>query len=87
MNSIESLKLDFNSQIKQLYYIHNKKLFDDCIYLGTGECPALYASLQMSEFFGSTAAAHKLEEFCHSPIFGFKKTHYLYGAYDQNEDK
>ena len=87
MNSIESLKLDFNSQIKQLYNIHNKKLFDDCIYIRTGECLALYASLQMSEFFGSIVVAHKLEEFCHSPIFGFKKTHYLYGAYDQNEDK
>jgi len=40
--------------------------------------PALYASLQISEFFGSTAVAHKLEEFCHSPIFGFKKTHNLW---------
>jgi fructoselysine-6-P-deglycase FrlB-like protein len=37
MNSIESLKLDFNSQIKQLYNIHNKKLFDDCIYVGSGD--------------------------------------------------
>ena len=33
---------------------------------------ALYASLQMAEFFGTTAVAHKLEEFCHSPIFGLK---------------
>jgi fructoselysine-6-P-deglycase FrlB-like protein len=37
MNSIETLKLDFNSQIKQLYNIHNKKLFDDCIYVGSGD--------------------------------------------------
>src|SRR6266487_5991427 len=224
MNSIESLKLDFNSQIKQLYNIHNRKLFDDCIYVGSGDsyvagliveyltshkcrcyspsdlfssrfikrktycfisvtgktkanievarrasqegvktvavtlnkksdlaqiCDeivlpeikrtdtptagfgtfvgnvvtclqiagltipqkfdiwhkkgvelslnllesmllpndtiyilgnniqyalATYASLQMAEFFGSTAVAHKLEEFCHSPIFGFKKS-------------
>jgi hypothetical protein len=29
----------------------------------------------MAEFFGSTAIAHKLEEFCHSPIFGLKKSH------------
>jgi glutamine---fructose-6-phosphate transaminase (isomerizing) len=36
---------------------------------------ALYASLQMAEFFGTTAIVHKLEEFCHSPIFGLKKTH------------
>lgn len=39
---------------------------------------ALYTSLQMAEFFGSTAVAHKLEEFCHSPIFGLKKQHHLW---------
>jgi fructoselysine-6-P-deglycase FrlB-like protein len=236
MNSIESLKLDFNSQIKQLYNIHNKKLFDDCIYVGSGDsyvagliveyltshkcrcyspsdllnsrfkdnktycfisvtgktkanieiarrvnqaglktvaitfnknsklaevCKevvlleitktvtpnagfssfvanvvtclqiagitvpkkydiwqrkgvqlsvnllktfvlpkkgiyilgnntlyalALYASLQMAEFFGSTAVAHKLEEFCHSPIFGLKKSHNLW-IFGQNEEQ
>ena len=32
----------------------------------------------MAEFFGTTAAAHKLEEFCHSPIFGMKKSHNLW---------
>jgi len=37
MNSIESLKLDFNSQIKELNNISNKKLFDDCIYVGSGD--------------------------------------------------
>ena len=36
---------------------------------------ALYTSFQMAEFFGTTAVAHKLEEFCHSPIFGLKKSH------------
>jgi fructoselysine-6-P-deglycase FrlB-like protein len=39
---------------------------------------ALYTSLKMSEFFGTTAVAHKLEEFCHSPIFGIKKSHHLW---------
>jgi fructoselysine-6-P-deglycase FrlB-like protein len=34
---------------------------------------ALYASFQMAEFFGTRAVAHKLEEFCHSPIFGLKR--------------
>ena len=34
---------------------------------------ALYTSFQMAEFFGTRAIAHKLEEFCHSPIFGFRK--------------
>lgn len=39
---------------------------------------ALYASLQMAEFFGSTAFAHKLEEFCHSPIFGAKEAQHIW---------
>jgi fructoselysine-6-P-deglycase FrlB-like protein len=39
---------------------------------------ALYASLKMSEFFCTTAVANKLEEFCHSPIFGIKKSHRLW---------
>ena len=39
---------------------------------------ALYNSFQMAEFFGSTVIAHKLEEFCHSPIFGVKKSHNLW---------
>jgi len=34
----------------------------------------LYASFQMAEFFGSSFAAHRLEEFCHSPIFGLGKS-------------
>ena len=37
MNSIESLKLDFNSQIRELNKIHNEKIFDDCIYVGSGD--------------------------------------------------
>jgi hypothetical protein len=37
----------------------------------------LYTTLQMAEFFGTTAVAHKLEEFCHSPIFGIKKSHHV----------
>ena len=32
MNSIESLKLDFNSQIDDLGNIHNEKIFEECIY-------------------------------------------------------
>jgi len=39
---------------------------------------ALYGSFQLSEFFGTTAHAHKLEEFCHSPIFGFRKPNQLW---------
>ena len=45
---------------------------------------ALYASLKMTEFFGTTAVAHKLEEFCHSPVFGIKKSHQLW-ILGQNE--
>ena len=38
---------------------------------------ALYTSFQLTEFFGTTAVAYKLEEFCHSPVFGIKKSHKL----------
>jgi fructoselysine-6-P-deglycase FrlB-like protein len=39
---------------------------------------AFYTSLKMTEFFGTTAISHKLEEFCHSPVFGIKKSHQLW---------
>ena len=47
---------------------------------------ALYASLKMSEFFCINAVAHKLEEFCHSPIFGIKKSHHLW-IMGQNDER
>jgi len=46
---------------------------------------ALYASLKMAEFFGTAAIAHKLEEFCHSPIFGIKKSDHIW-MLGQNEE-
>ena len=39
---------------------------------------ALYASLKMTEFFGLTTIPNKIEEFCHSPIFGIKPSHTLW---------
>ncbi len=39
----------------------------------------------MTEFFGITAIANKLEEFCHSPLFGIKPSHNLW-IRGQNED-
>jgi len=39
---------------------------------------ALYASLKLSEFFCSSAVAHKLEEYCHSPIFGIKQSDHIW---------
>jgi fructoselysine-6-P-deglycase FrlB-like protein len=47
---------------------------------------ALYASFQLAEFFGTTAHAHKLEEFCHSPIFGFRKPNQLW-IFGQNDEQ
>ena len=47
---------------------------------------ALYSSLQMTEFFGGTAVAHKLEEFCHSPIFGLKKSQCVW-IFGQKEEQ
>lgn len=46
---------------------------------------AFYTSLKLTEFFGTTAVAHKLEEFCHSPVFGIKKSHQLW-ILGQNEE-
>jgi fructoselysine-6-P-deglycase FrlB-like protein len=46
---------------------------------------ALYTSLKMSEFFCASTVAHKLEEFCHSPIFGIKKSQDLWIMGQNNE--
>lgn len=64
MNILNSTVLPANT----LFLLGNNVLF----------AIALYGSLQMAEFFGATAIAHKLEEFCHSPIFGFKKPHNIW---------
>jgi fructoselysine-6-P-deglycase FrlB-like protein len=65
MNSIESLKLDFNSQIKQLYNIHNRKLFDDCIYVGSGDS---YVAGLIVEYLTS----HKCKCYSPSDLFNSK---------------
>jgi fructoselysine-6-P-deglycase FrlB-like protein len=36
---------------------------------------AIYASLKMAEFFGVTSVPNRMEEFCHSPVFGIKPSH------------
>lgn len=57
------------------------KMPDDTIFvLGNSllYAVALYTSLQLSEFFGTTTVAHKLEEFCHSPIFGVRRSHHVW---------
>jgi glucosamine 6-phosphate synthetase-like amidotransferase/phosphosugar isomerase protein len=64
-----------------LNYINSLILPKETVYLLGNEtlyAIALYASLKMSEFFCTTAAAHNLEEFCHSAIFGIKKSHHLW---------
>jgi len=65
MNSIESLRLDFNSQIKQLYNIHNRKLFDDCIYVGSGDS---YVAGLIAEYLTS----HKCRCYSPSDLFNSK---------------
>ena len=37
MNSIESIKSEFNSQVRQFSKIDNKKILDDCVYVGSGD--------------------------------------------------
>ena len=71
-STLESVKLPDDT-----YYVFGNNLF---------YALALYNSFQMAEFFGCTAIAHKLEEFCHSPIFGVKKSHYLW-ILRQNEEQ
>ena len=41
---------------------------------------------QILNFFGTVAIAHKLEEFCHSPIFGLKKSDNVW-IFGQNEKR
>lgn len=60
-----------------LSLLDNMKLPQEGVYLlGNNILYAigLYTSFQMAEFFGTAAIVHKLEEFCHSPIFGLKKS-------------
>ena len=58
MNSIESLKVDYNSQIKELKHINNERLFDNCIFVGSGDS---YVAGLMVEFITD----HKCV--CYSP--------------------
>ena len=58
MNSIESLKLDFDSQIRELNKIDNEKIFDECIYVGSGDS---YVAGLIAEFLTN----HKCR--CYSP--------------------
>ena len=39
---------------------------------------AIYTSLKMAEFFGVTSLLYRMEEFCHSPLFGIKPSHTLW---------
>ena len=58
MNSIESLKSEFNSQIGELSNIQNEKIFDDSVYVGSGDS---YVACLIAEFLTD----HKCK--CHSP--------------------
>jgi fructoselysine-6-P-deglycase FrlB-like protein len=58
MNSIESLKLDFDTQIKELNEIHNKKISDNLIFVGSGDS---YVAGLIAEYLTS----HKCR--CYSP--------------------
>ena len=58
MNSIESLKLDFNSQISQLSKLSNEKIFEECIFVGSGDS---YVAGLIAEYLTN----HKCR--CYSP--------------------
>ena len=48
MNSIEALKSDFHSQIAELKNIDNRKISDNCIYVGSGDS---YVAGLFTEYF------------------------------------
>jgi len=73
LNFVEYIKL---SQQGALYLLGNNVLY----------AIAMYTSFQMIEFFGIATIAHKLEEFCHSPIFGLKSSDYVW-ILGQNESQ
>jgi len=58
MNSLEALKMDFNSQVQQLSIIKNERMFDDCIYVGSGDS---YVAGLIAEYLTN----HKCR--CYSP--------------------
>jgi fructoselysine-6-P-deglycase FrlB-like protein len=65
----------YQNGIRKSRVLESPLLTDDTIFvLGNNILYplALYTSFQLAEFFGATAVAHRLEEFCHSPIFGLK---------------
>ena len=58
MNSIESLKLDFNSQIRSIKQVNNEKIFEECIFVGSGDS---YVAGLIAEYLTN----HKCR--CYSP--------------------
>jgi hypothetical protein len=72
LNFLESIMLPSG---ESLYVLGNDVLYG----------LSLYASFKMVEFFGTAAVAFKLEEFCHSPIFGIKKSDQIW-ILGQNEE-
>lgn len=58
MGFLESLKSDFKSQVPELGSIHNKRRFNDCIFIGLGDS---YVAGLMAEYFTD----HKCR--CYSP--------------------
>ena len=73
------LAMDFSQSIllplkEPIFFLGNNLLY----------CLALYGSLKVTEYFGITTISHKLEEFCHSPIFGTQKSNSLW-IFGQNE--
>jgi len=59
MNSIESLRLDFNSQVHELGNISNDMISDDLIFVGSGDS---YSAGLVAEYL----THHKCK--CYSPL-------------------
>jgi fructoselysine-6-P-deglycase FrlB-like protein len=66
--SVDLIESDMLPQDRTLYLLGNNIMY----------AVSLYTSFQLAEFFACKANAYKLEEFCHSPIFGLKKLDYVW---------
>ena len=66
MNSIKSIKSDFNSQIKELNHIHNEKLFDNCIFVGSGD--SYVAGLMLEFITDNECVCHSASDLINSRL-------------------
>ena len=85
LGNIDCIYQQANNQAENLLKVHSINT-SSFIFLGDGVLfpIGMYGALKVNEIFGSKSYAYTIEEFCHSPIFGTKKTNPLW-ILGQNE--